>query len=293
MARSRLGRHQAITAYWFIAPTLLLFVVFTIIPIVMAFYLSLTNYDVLSRQDWVGLANYRRLLTDNLLWTGFHNVLYYVILYVPANLVISLGLAMLLLPKVRGVRWLRTAYYLPGLTSAVAASTVWLWLLNPEYGLINQILGYFHVTGPAWLARSDTAMVSIVMVTLWGGVGGNMVIFLAGLNGIPAYLYEAAGLDGAGWWACLRHITLPGLRTTTFLVSTMTLIGSLQLFDQAYVLTQGGPGNATLTVVYRIYATGFNYLQMGYASAQAFILALAILLLSLLNVRLNREGAML
>lgn len=292
MARSRLGRYQELMAYLFITPTLLLFLIFTVIPIGMAFYLSFTDYDVLSHTDWVGLANYRRLLEDSLLWQAFRNVGLYVVLFVPANLAMALGLALLLQPKRWGIGLFRTFYYLPTLTSAVAAATVFLWLLHPEYGLVNMLLARMGIIGPAWLAQSDTAMISVVIVTLWQTVGSNMVIYLAGLQGIPEYLYESARLDGAGPWACFRYITLPSLRATTFFVSTMTLIGALQLFDQAFVLTQGGPANATKTPVYYIYQSGFGMLQMGYASAQAFVLAVAILILSLINMRLNREGAM-
>ncbi|TFE27196.1 carbohydrate ABC transporter permease [Cohnella luojiensis] len=289
MFRSRkLNAHQARMAYLFISPTILLFAVFTVIPVFMAFYLSFTNYDVLSRMDWVGLDNYRKLIADNLLWQTFRNVLYYTVIFVPLNIITSLLIALLLNKAWLGVKAFRTLNYLPTLTSAVAAATVWLWILHPEYGLLNGFLSYFGVTGPAWLAESDTAMTSIIMVTLWQSVGSNMVIYLAGLQGVPDYLYESAKLDGANAMQRFRFITWPQLRPTTFLVSTMSIIGALQLFDQAFVLTQGGPANATKTPVYLIYQQGFNQLQMGYASSQAFVLAIAILVFSLINMRLSK-----
>lgn len=286
---NKLGRHQARTAYFFITPTMLLFTVFTVVPVVMALYLSFTNYDVVSRMDWVGLANYERLLDDDLLWLTFKNVLIYAVVFVPLNIFTSLMVAMLLNGARRGVRLFRTLNYLPTLTSAVAAATVWLWLLHPEYGLVNGILSYFGITGPAWLAQTKTAMLSIILVTLWQSIGSNMVIYLAGLQGVPDYLYESARLDGAGRFQCFRYITWPQLKPTTFLVSTMAIIGALQLFDQAFVLTQGGPANATKTPVYLIYQQGFNQLQMGYASAQAFVLAMAILIFSLINMRISKS----
>jgi multiple sugar transport system permease protein len=268
---------------------MLLFTVFTVIPVVMALYLSFTDYDVLNRMNWIGLANYERLIHDDLLWRTFRNVLYYAVLFIPLNIAISLAIALLLNRAGLGVKLFRTAAYLPTLTSAVAAATVWLWLLHPEYGLVNALLGYLGITGPAWLAQTNTAMPSIVLVTLWQSVGANMVIYLAGLQGVPEYMYEAARLEGANRFQCFRYITWPQLKPTTFLVSTMSIIGALQLFDQAFVLTQGGPANATKTPVYLIYQQGFNQLQMGYASAQAFVLALSILIFSILNMRISKS----
>jgi len=284
-----LNRHQARTAYLFITPTMLLFAAFTVIPVVMALYLSFTNYDVVSRMDFVKLDNYKRLLRDDLFWTTFKNVATYAVIFIPLNILFSLLLAMLLNFRRPGVKLFRTMNYLPTLTSAVAAATVWIWLLHPEFGLINNLLGYFGLVGPAWLAQTETAMLSIILVTLWQALGSNMVIYIAGLQGIPDYLYESAKLDGATAFDRLRYITWPQLRPTTFLVSTMSIIGALQLFDQAFVLTQGGPGNVTKTPVYLIYQQGFNQLQMGYASAQAFVLALAILIFSFINMRINKS----
>ncbi|WP_027093812.1 carbohydrate ABC transporter permease [Cohnella thermotolerans] len=285
----KLTRHQSRTAYLFITPTMLLFLVFTVIPVVMALYLSFTNYDVLSRMKWVGTDNYKRLFGDVLYWTTFKNVAYYTVVFVPLNIALSLGLAMLFNFRRPGVRLFRAMSYMPTLTSAVAAATVWVWLLHPEYGLVNTMLGYVGVTGPAWLAQTETAMLSIILVTLWQTVGSNMIIYIAGLQGVPDYLYESAKLDGATAIGRFRYITWPQLRPTTFLVSTMSIIGALQLFDQAFVLTQGGPGNVTKTPVYLIYQQGFNQLQMGYASAQAFVLAIAILIFSLINMRVNKS----
>lgn len=288
-SNSKLNRHQARTAYLFISPTILLFVIFTVVPVVMAFYFSFTNYDVVKNRDWVNFDNYKRLLQDDLYWTTFKNVAYYTVIFVPLNILISLGVAMLLNFRRLGVRLFRTMNYMPTLTSAVAAATVWVWLLHPEYGLVNTLLGYAGITGPAWLAQTETAMLSIILVTLWQSIGSNMIIYIAGLQGVPDYLYESAKLDGANALQRFRYITWPQLRPTTFLVSTMSIIGALQLFDQAFVLTQGGPGNVTKTPVYLIYQQGFNQLQMGYASAQAFILALAILIFSIVNMRVNKS----
>ncbi len=288
---SKNSRNQEITAYIFIAAPLLLFLIFTCYPVFRAFYLSFTSYDILTPAKWTGLANYKRLFHDELFFVTLKNVFSYVLIFVPCMIMLSLTVAMALNRIRHAATAFRVIYYIPGLTSSIAAATVWMWLLNPEYGIVNQILGYVGITGPAWLANSSTALVSIVIVTLWQGIGGNMVIYLAGLQGIPGYLYESAKLDGANNWNLFRYVTWPTLRPTTFFVVTMSMIGSFQLFDQAFAMTQGGPGNATKTPVYLIYTSGFNELQMGYASTMAFALFSIILVLSLINMKINGENS--
>lgn len=291
-SKAGFGNYQALMGYVFIAPALILFLIFTVLPAFTAFYLSFTSYDVLTPAQWIGLANYQRLLTDVLFQTTLRNVATYCLLYVPLIITLSLLVALALNRKRPGMKFFRTIYYLPVISSPVAAATVWLWVLNKDYGALNQMLAAFGIQGPAWVANINTAMLSIVLVTLWQGLGGNMVIYLAGLQGIPEYLYEAARLDGAGSWQLFRFITWPSLRTTTFLVTTLSLIGAFQLFDQAYVLTQGGPANATRTVVYQIWEVGFNRLRMGYASAMAVILFAIIFIVTMINLRINNEQTM-
>ena len=289
---SRLLRHEARMAYTFISPAMILFLIFTVAPVFFAFYLSFTNYDILSPTRWVGLANYERLLTDELFRRGVLNVAFYALIFVPCMITLALSLALALNRPMPGMAFFRTLFYVPAVTSSIAAATVWSWMFQKNYGVINQGLAVFGIQGPNWLASSDTAMYAIVIVTLWQGLGGNIIIYLAGLSGVPRYLYEAAALDGANAWQQFRFITIPALRTTTFFVLFMSLIGSFQLFDQAYVMTQGGPGYATTTAVYQIYSNGFSQLRMGYASAQAFVLALAILVVSVVNLRLNRDSSL-
>ncbi len=279
-------------AYVFITPAMTLFLIFTVLPVIAAFLLSFTSYDILSPIKWVGGANYNRLLTDELFWRGVRNVAYYALLYVPSMIALSLSLALGLNRPMPGMTLFRTLFYLPAVTSSIAAATVWSWMFQKNYGVVNQALGLFGIQGPNWLASSDTAMYAIVIVTLWQGIGSNIIIYLAGLSGVPGYLYEAAALDGANSWQQFRFITVPALRTTTFFVVFMSLIGAFQLFDQAYVMTQGGPGYATTTAVYQIYSNGFTQLRMGYASAQAFVLAAAILVVSALNLRFNKDSSL-
>ncbi|MHB8962711.1 MAG: carbohydrate ABC transporter permease [Saccharofermentanales bacterium] len=281
--------HQNISGYLFAGPAILFFFVFNLLPVILALYLSFTNYDILSRKDWIWFDNFKRLFQDEIFMLTLKNISLFVVMYVPLMISISLLFAVLLNSKIGGMKFFRTVYYVPGLTSGVAASTVWLWLLNPEYGLVNQILSYFGIVGPAWLSRSETALVSIVGVVLWMGIGGNIVLYLAGLQNIPESLYESAYLDGAGKLKAALYITIPMLKPTTFFVMTMLLIGSFQLFDQAYVLTKGGPANSTLTPVYLIYNNGFNELNMGYASAQALGLFLIIFIFTLLSQKFSKE----
>jgi len=290
--RSRLHRHEARMAYWFITPTMLLFTVFTVLPMLMAFGLSFSSYDILTPLKWVGFENYTRMLQDEIFVQGIKNVGLYALMYVPSMLALSLSLSLTLNSPRPGMKFFRALFYLPAITSSVAASTVWVWMLQKDYGVVNQVLSLFHIVGPAWLANSDTALVAIVVVTVWQGLGGNILIYLAGLQGVPRYLYEAAMLDGASSVQMFWYITRPALQTTTFFVSLMSLIGAFQLFDQAYVMTQGGPGYATTTAVYQIYNNGFQQLRMGYASAQAFVLAAAILVISIVNLRINKDAAL-
>jgi multiple sugar transport system permease protein len=272
----------------FVAPPVILFLVFTFLPMLMAIVLSFTDYDILNPPSFVGLKNFVRILKDEFFWISLKNTCYYTVLYVPSGLLLSLGAAMFLNSDKKMVGLFRTLFYLPVLSSSVATATLWFWILNPQLGLLNGILKVFHIDGPAWLYDSKLAMISIVMMSLWAGFGANMMIFLSGLKGIPHIYYEAAKVEGAGKWQMFRMITVPSLTKTTFLVSTMLIIGTFQVFDQAFVLTKGGPGNATITLVYYIYNNGFNNLKMGYASSISLVLFIIILSMTVLNKKINK-----
>lgn len=281
------ARQMRRNAWWFLAVPLGLFLIFMLLPIVIAAVLSLTDYAIIGETAWVGLENYTRIFQDAFFWIALRNTAWYTVLYVPLGLIIALGTAVLLNRSHRAVRLFRTLFYIPVVSSTVATATIWYWLLNPQKGLLNVALGWFGIDGPAWLYDSQWAMIAIVMMSVWAGFGANMIIFLGGLQGVPGELYEAARLDGANAWQQFRYVTLPSLTRTTFLVSTLLIIGAFQVFDQAYVLTKGGPGNSTVTLVYYIYNKGFGALEMGYASALSFVLFLIILVFSLINARLN------
>ncbi|SHO48894.1 carbohydrate ABC transporter permease [Anaerocolumna xylanovorans] len=286
--KNRIMRKQNLIGRLFVAPPVLLFLIFTLLPMAMAIGLSFTDYDIINAPKFSGLHNFKKMIHDEFFWIALRNTCYYTVLYVPLGLLLSLGTALFLNSERRMVGLFRTLFYLPVLSSSVATATLWFWILNPQLGLLNGILGIFGIDGPAWLYDSKLAMLSIVMMSLWAGFGGNMMIFLSGLKGIPGTYYEAAKVEGAGRLQRFRYITMPSLTKTTFLVSTMLIIGTFQVFDQAFVLTKGGPGNATITLVYYIYNNGFNNLNMGYASAISLVLFLIIVTMTIINQKINK-----
>ncbi|WP_195640434.1 carbohydrate ABC transporter permease [Enterococcus durans] len=276
-------------AYLFILVPVSLLLIFGIFPILMALYFSFTDYNIIEPANWIGFANFHKIFQDEFFFVSLRNTLVYTFLYVPLGLIVALGMAILLNKKVKVTNLFRTFFYLPVLCSTVATATIWYWLLNPQYGLLNQLLRLIGIDGPAWLYSSNWAMTAIVIMSVWMTFGGNMMIFLAGLQGINPALYEAADIEGASSWQKFRHITWPQLSKTTFLVTTQLIIGAFQVFDQAYMLTKGGPGNSTITLVYYIYNKGFGGLEMGYASALSFILFLIIFVFSLVNMKLTNK----
>ena len=285
------SRTQARSAWLFVALPLTLFAVFILLPVLISLVLSFTDYAIIGETGWVGLDNYRRIVDDPFFWIALRNTAFYTALYVPLGLVVSLGAALLLNRGVRVARLFRTLFYIPVVSSTVATAAIWFWLLNPQYGLVNAGLSLVGIDGPAWLYDSRWAMIAIVLMSVWAGFGVNMIIFLAGLQGVPVELVEAARLDGAGPWRVFVHVTLPALARTMFLVVTLLIISAFQVFDQAYVLTKGGPGNSTLTLVYYIYDRGFGRLQMGYAAALSFVLFVVIIGFSLVNARITNAKA--
>jgi multiple sugar transport system permease protein len=275
----------------FVSPAMILYAIFVLLPVGFAFYMSFTKYDVLTPPRWTSFDNYSRLTTDVLFQTTLRNVAQYALMFIPVLIILSLLLAITLNRPRPGMKFFRAIYYLPVISSSIAASTLWIWMLNKDYGPINVALGWFGIQGPNWVAETRTAMLSIVLVTLWQSLGSNMVLYLAGLQGIPQTLYEAAAIDGASPFQRFLFITVPQLRTTTFLVSTLSLVGAFQLFDQAYVLTNGGPGNVTRTPVYQIWLTAFDRLNFGYAAAQSMVLFFIIFVVTVINSRINRNQA--
>jgi multiple sugar transport system permease protein len=286
---ARLINNEHVVGYLFVAPLLIGLLVFTYGPVLAAFGLSFTKGDYISTPKWIGLENYQTLLQEDLFWTSMRNTLYYVVGVVPAGLFLSLLLALAMNQKLRGIVFFRSIFFLPTITSSVAISLMWLWIYNPEFGVINYLLKQIGVKGPAWLSSSTWAMPAIIIMAIWRGLGYNMLIYLAGLQGIPDVYYEAAEIDGAGGWAKFRHITLPLLSPTTFMLLILSLIGAFQVFEYTYVMTGGGPVYATLTIVLHIYNNAFRSFKMGYASALAYVLFFILLALTLIQLRLQKR----
>lgn len=286
--KSKITSEEKTAALFLLVPVVLL-ILFMILPVIIAVGMSFTDYDVINPPKWVGLSNFKKMWKDEIFRVCLKNTVMYTALYVPLGLLAALGSALFLNGRHKAAAIFRTFYYIPVLSSTVATSTLWFWVLNPRLGLLNQSLRIFGIQGPAWLYNSKTAMISIVLMSVWAGFGSNMMIFLAGLKGIPRERYESAKIDGAGRLQSFLYITLPSLQKTTFLVSTLLLISAFQVFDQAFVLTRGGPGNATITVVYYIYNMGFKNLKVGYASSISLILFLMIGSMTFLNSKWSRE----
>jgi multiple sugar transport system permease protein len=275
--------------YAFISPWLAGFLIFTAIPFLVSIYLSFTRYDIVSSPVWVGFANYRKLFTeDPLFWKSLGITFKYAMVAVPVGIVAGVALALLLNLEIGGISIYRTVFYIPSIVPVVATSVVFVWILNPQIGLVNGILRYFGVVGPAWLQDTKWAFWSLVFMSLWG-VGGSMIIYLAGLKDIPATLYEAAIIDGAGPWQRTRHVTLPMITPVIFFNLIMGVIGSFQYFTQAFIMTQGGPEDSTHFYALYLFNRAWRYLDMGYASAMAWILFVIVMVFTILIFRTHKR----
>jgi multiple sugar transport system permease protein len=285
----RLTREEK-AAFLFVLPLMIPLTIYWIIPSLASLYFSFTNYNVLQATRWVGLDNFVQLWDDDLFWRSLRNSAYFTAGNIPLMMVSGLCLALAVDSYVRFRTFFRIVFYLPLVTSTIALSMVWLWLFNPTFGLINLFLGFVGIPPQAWLESTTLAMPSIILMSVWAGVGGPMIIYLAGLQGIPDSLYEAARVDGANGWQTFWHITLPLLNPVTIYVLVSSIIGSFQIFGPIYAMTNGGPAFATTTIVHQIYINGFRYFNMGYASAQAWVLFAILLGLSIVNLRMMTRG---
>ncbi len=278
---SRMARREAIDGFLFASPWLLGFLFFSLGPILASLVISFFRYDIYSEFYWVGVKNYINLFQDQLFWTSLYNSLYYTIFAVPLGIIIGLTIAMLLNQKILAMSLFRTIYYLPAVISGVAVAILWVWVLDPSMGLINILLEKIGVMGPLWLQDPKWSKPSLILMSTWGA-GGGMVIYLAGLQGIPTELYEAAKIDGAGLWSQFNHITIPMMRPVIFFNLIMGMINALQVFTQPFIMTGGGPLNSTLLYALYLYQKAFSFLQMGSASAMAWIMFLIIMGLTIL-----------
>ncbi len=284
MRMGKLAWREALECYLFIALAVIGFAVFQAGPIGLSALLSLTNSELVGTPAWVGLGNYLELVHDPLFWQSLKVTVTYAVVALPLGLVLSLLVAILMNQSVRGISLFRTIYYLPAVISGVAVAVLWRWIFNPEFGVLNVLLSYMGLKGPNWLLDRNTALPSLILMSLWG-IGGSMMIYLASLQGIPTQLYEAVEIDGGGAWPKFANVTVPMISPVVFFNLVTGIIGTFQEFTRVYVMTGGGPSNATLFYGLYLYRNAFRYFQMGYASALAWVLLLVILGLTLLLFR--------
>jgi len=282
-----LKRQEAITGYIAILPWLLGFIFFALGPIVASFVLMFMRWEVITPARWIGLGNFRRLIADPLVMESLYNTLFYTILSVPLQLVAALFAAILLNVGVKATNIYRVFIYLPSQMPVVASTILWFFIFSPTYGLANQILGWFSIEPQKWLWDVNLVKPALVIMAVWH-LGNAMIIFLAGLQGIPETLYEAARIDGAGAWRLFRHITLPMLSPTIFFNLVIGIIGSFQVFTNVFITTNGGPGNSSLMLVLYIYRNAFQNFKMGYASMLAWLLFLIVLVMTVIQFRISK-----
>lgn len=286
-----------IAAYIFLAPALSAIFVFFFIPVLAAFIISFTDFDIYALGDFstvrfVGLSNYLKLFDDPLFFTALKNTFYFVIMSGPLSIAVSLGAALLLNSKlVKYKSIFRLSYFIPVVTTLVAVAIVWRFIYHPKFGIINYLLSLIGIAPIDWLGEPSTAMPAIVIMSVWKNFGYNMIIFIAGLQNIPEDLYEAASIEGASEWQQFKSITLPMLAPTTIFISIITMIGYFQLFAEPYVMTQGGPLNSTLSIVQFMYQEGFRWWNMGYSAAIAFVLFFIIMIGTIVQLKVQKSSS--
>jgi len=280
---SRLRWQEARWAYLFLLPNLLLFALFTVYPVFASFFYSLNKWTLHSPMEFLGLANYRALIDDPIFLKVLGNTLYYTAGIIPFQTALGLLIALGLNQRIRFMTGYRALYFVPVVTSMVAVSIVWQWMYQPQYGVINSLLKIVGIEGPNWLFSKNWAMPSVIAMSIWKNVGYSVVLYLAALQSVPESFYESAMIDGANGWDKFWHITLPIISPTTFFIIVLSVIGSFQAFDQIYVLTQGGPARATSVIVHYLYENGFQWFNMGYAAAIAYVLFALLFILTIIQ----------
>ncbi len=282
---TKLERREALEFYLFISPWLVGLLVFLLYPILSSFYYSFTRYEIGGKPHWIGLGNYTDMFADPRYLNSIVVTFKFAIISVLGVTLLALALALILSQALKGINFFRTAYFMPSVMPMVAVSLTWFYILRPDTGPLAGVLAAMGIEGPRWLGEARWALPALMGINIWISFGGQMVIFLAGIKGIPRELYEVAEIDGAGYWAKLRSVTLPLLTPTIFLNLVLGTIGAMQIFDIPYVMTEGGPGDATRTYMVHLYNKGWVQLQMGSASAMGWILFLIIMVITLLVVR--------
>ena len=279
-----LGQRETLVGWLFIGPAVLGFLLWVVGPMLYSGWLSMTDWDLLSPARFVGFENFQKMVDDQLFWKSLRVTVVYTIFHVPLTLLLAFAVAMLLNTKIRGMAIFRTMYYLPTIVPAVANAVLWVWIFNSEFGLLNMVLRLMGLKKVLWIQDPNVALTALIIMSLWS-MGGVMIIFLAGLNGIPETYYEAAKIDGANGWRRFRHITIPLMTPVIFFNLILQIIGSFQVFTPGFLVTAGGPNYATNFYVLYLFNNAFSYFDMGYASALAWVLFFIVLILSLIVFR--------
>ena len=282
---NRLERLEGLEFYLFISPWIIGFVVFFFYPLAISLYYSFTRYEIGGKPFWVGLENYIRMFSDPRYLNSIVVTLKFAFISVPGITILALALALILSQKLRGINFFRSVYFMPSVMPMVAVSLTWFYVLRPETGPLAGLLAIFGIQGPRWLGETQWALIALIIINIWLGFGGQMVIFLAGIKGIPQELYEVADIDGANSWNKLWNVTIPLLTPTIFLNLVLGIIGAMQIFDVPWVMTKGGPDDSTRTYMIHLYNRGWVEIQMGSASAMGWILFLLIMVITLLVIR--------
>ncbi|MCY9665372.1 sugar ABC transporter permease [Paenibacillus alginolyticus] len=287
--RKRGKYKEYLWAYLFISAPILGFLLFAFIPLSFSVYVSFTQYSGYQTPVFQGADNYSRLLTkDPLFWKTLFNT-FYSALGIQIGMVIALGIAMSLNQKIRGIQFFRTVFFLPTISSVVALTLLWKWMFNSEYGMLNYLLDLIGIHGPAWLSSERWAMPAMIIQGVWGGLGFYMVLYLVALQGVPKSLYESAEMDGANGWQRFLRITIPCISPTTLFILITSIIGAMQDFPRFQIMTEGGPNYSTTTIVYYLFQNAFRYMEMGYASAMAWVLGILIMMITLLNFWMSKR----
>lgn len=274
---------------FFILPSLLGLLIFTILPMLASLGLTLFDWDLLTPPKFVGLANFKQLFADPIFWKSLTNTLYFIACYIPVVIILGLLVALLLNQNIKGRSFLRASFFTPVISSWVAISLLWTWIFSPKYGIMNYVLGLFSITGPNWLYDTHWAMPAIIITSVWKDIGYIMIMYLAGLQNVSDEYYEAAELDGANSWQKFIHITFPMLSPITFFALIISLINSFQIFDQVWIMTQGGPANSTTTLVLQIVMNATRYGRYGYAAAISWVLFMLIFGFTVLQNQLQKK----
>jgi multiple sugar transport system permease protein len=283
------GLRKHLWVLLFLLPSLIGLTLFTIIPILASLGLTFTEWDLLTPPKYVGLDNFRRLIGDQNFWKALSNTLFFIATYIPLVMAIALGIAIILNQKLKGVVFFRGAFFTPVVSAWVAVALLWQWIFNPRFGLVNYLLGLVGIDGPAWLLDPQWAMPAIVITSVWKDIGFVMIMFLAGLQSIPDEYYDASSIDGANNWQRFWYITLPLLSPTVFFALIISLINSFQVFDQVWIMTEGGPAGATSVLVELIVKNAFSYSRMGYAATLSWVLFLLVFGVTVIQIRLQRR----